>query len=108
MATGTAPKSLQQAIIFFADYANCHKAVMAMRWPDGVVKCPTCGSDNVTYLENARRWKCYAKHPKGQFSLKVGTVFEDSPIGLQKWLPGALAAHQLQERHQQLRTRPRP
>ena len=60
---------------------------MAMRWPDGVVKCPTCGSDDVTYLENARRWKCYAKHPKGQFSLKVGTVFEDSPIGLDKWLP---------------------
>jgi transposase-like protein len=87
MATGTAPKSLQQAIIFFADYANCHKAVLAMRWPDGVVKCPHCGSENVTYMESARRWKCYAKHAKPQFSLKVGTVFEDSPIGLEKWLP---------------------
>ena len=87
MGTAAAPKSLQQAIIFFADYANCHAAVSAMRWPDGVVKCPTCGSDNVTYLESVRRFKCYAKHPKAQFSLKVGTIFEDSPIGLEKWLP---------------------
>jgi transposase-like protein len=87
MATETAPKSLQQAILFFADYENCHKAVMAIRWPDGVVRCPTCGSDRLTYLKNARRWKCYEKHPLSQFSLKVGTVFEDSPIPLQKWLP---------------------
>ena len=81
------PKTLQQAILFFADYANCHRAVMEIRWPDGVVRCPTCGSENVSYLENQRRWKCYAKHPKAQFSLKVGTIFEDSPIGLEKWLP---------------------
>jgi transposase-like protein len=87
MATETGPKSLQQAILFFADYENCHKAVMAIRWPDGVVRCPTCGSDRLTYLKNARRWKCYEKHPLSQFSLKVGTVFEDSPIPLQKWLP---------------------
>src|SRR5829696_404753 len=87
MATETAPKSLQQAILFFADYENCHKAVMAIRWPDGVVRCPTCGSDRLTYLKNARRWKCYEKHPLSQFSLKVGTVFEDSAIPLQKWLP---------------------
>ena len=87
MATENAPKSLQEAIIFFSDYENCHRAVVAIRWPDGVVRCPTCDSDNVTYLTRARRWKCYGKHPKGQFSLKVGTVFEDSPIPLQKWLP---------------------
>ena len=80
-------KTLQQAILHFADYENCHKAVMAIRWPDSVVRCPTCGSENVTYMENARRWKCYAKHAKPQFSLKVGTIFEDSPIGLEKWLP---------------------
>ena len=82
-----APRTLQEAILFFSDYANCHKAVMAVRWPDGVVRCPYCGSDNVTYLERARRWKCYAKHPRPQFSLKVGTIFEDSAISLQKWLP---------------------
>src|SRR5678809_706056 len=81
------PKTLQQAIVFFSDYANCHKAVMAIRWPNGTVQCPTCGSDHVTYLETARVWKCYGKHPRAKFSLKVGTIFEDSPIPLQKWLP---------------------
>lgn len=82
-----APTTLQQAILYFSDYANCHTAVAGIRWPDGVVKCPTCGSEKVTYLQNARVWKCYSKHPKAKFSLKVGTVFEDSPIPLQKWLP---------------------
>lgn len=81
------PKTLQQAILFFADYENCKRAVMAIRWPDGTVRCPTCGSDRLTYLANARVWKCYEKHPKAKFSLKVGTLFEDSPIALQKWLP---------------------
>jgi transposase-like protein len=56
-----------------------------MRWPDGQVQCPRCGSENVTYLEKARVWKCYSKHPKAKFSLKVGTIFEDSPLGLDKW-----------------------
>jgi len=82
-----APRTLQQAILFFSDYANCHKAVSEIRWPDGVVRCPHCGSENVTYLKSVRRWKCYGKHPKAQFSLKVGTIFEDSAIGLEKWLP---------------------
>ncbi len=87
MATETAPKTLREAILFFADYENCRKAVEAIRWPDGAVRCPRCGSDNVTYLATQRRWKCYAKHPKAQFSLKVGTLFEDSAIGFEKWLP---------------------
>jgi transposase-like protein len=87
MATGSDPKTLQQAILFFADYENCKRAMMAIRWPDGVVRCPTCGADRVTYLANARVWKCYEGHPKSKFSLKVGTIFEDSPIALQKWLP---------------------
>jgi transposase-like protein len=82
-----APRTLQQAILFFSDYANCHKAVSEIRWPDGVIRCPHCGSENVTYMDSVRRWKCYGKHPKAQFSLKVGTIFEDSAIGLEKWLP---------------------
>jgi len=86
MATKT-PKTLRDAILFFAEYENCRKAVEAIRWPDGVVSCPTCGSAHVTYLATQRRYKCYAKHPKAQFSLKVGTIFEDSAIGLEKWLP---------------------
>jgi transposase-like protein len=82
-----APRTLQQAILFFADYDNCHRAVSAIRWPDGVVHCPHCGSTNVKYLTVARVWKCYEGHPKAKFSLKVGTIFEDSPLPLQKWLP---------------------
>lgn len=57
-----------------------------VRWPDGKVTCPTCGSEKVTYLAKQRRWKCYGKHPKPQFSVKVGTIFEDSPMGLDKWM----------------------
>jgi transposase-like protein len=82
-----APKTLQQAIQFFNDYDNCKAFMTELRWPDGIVKCPRCGSDRVTYLEKARVWKCYSKHPSPKFSLKTGTVFEDSPLGLDKWLP---------------------
>jgi transposase-like protein len=79
-------KTLQQAIKHFADYQNCHDLMVSLRWPDGKVTCPTCGSEKVTYLAKARVWKCYSKHPKAKFSLKTGTIFEDSPIGLDKWL----------------------
>jgi transposase-like protein len=79
------PKTLQQAIIYFSDAKNCNDFMVAMRWPEGQVQCPRCGSENVTYLETARVWKCYSKHPKAKFSLKVGTIFEDSPLGLDKW-----------------------
>jgi transposase-like protein len=82
-----APKTLQQAIQYFADFDNCRKFMIAIRWDDGIVRCPICGADKVTYLENARLYKCNAKHPRQKFSLKVGTVFEDSPIALEKWLP---------------------
>ena len=81
------PSTLQQAIQYFSDWDNCKDFMIAMRWSDGKVRCPTCNSDHVTYLEKARLWKCYAKHKRAKFSLKVGTIFEDSPIGLDKWLP---------------------
>jgi len=83
------PKTLQQAIQYFTDYENCRQFMIAVRWEDGIVRCPICGSEKVTYLANARLYKCNAKHPRQKFSLKVGTVFEDSPIGLDKWLPAA-------------------
>ena len=60
--------------------------MVSLRWPDGVVKCPTCGSDKVTFMALRRIWQCKATHPKRQFSVKVGTIFEDSPVGLEKWL----------------------
>ncbi len=64
--------------------------MVSLRWPDGKVICPRCGSANVEYLPNSKVFKCYEKpgHPSSvKFSLKTGTVMEDSPIGLDKWLP---------------------
>ena len=81
------PKTLQQAIQYFSDFENCQQFMIANRWADGKVRCPQCGSEEVKYLPNARLYKCYEKHPRQKFSLKVGTVFEDSPISLEKWLP---------------------
>jgi transposase-like protein len=83
------PKTLVEAIQYFSDSENCRKFMIAVRWADGIVKCPHCGSEKVTYLEKAKLYRCYGKHPKQKFSLKVGTVFEDSPIGLEKWLPAS-------------------
>src|SRR2546426_4347306 len=58
-----------------------------MRWPDGVIKCPTCGRENPTYIAaQGNKWQCTAKHSMRQFTLKTGTIFEDSPIALDKWL----------------------
>ena len=81
------PQTLQQAIQFFGDYENCRQFMIAVRWADGKVRCPYCDSEHVTYLEKARLYRCYEKHPKQKFSLKIGTVFEDSPVPLEKWLP---------------------
>jgi transposase-like protein len=79
------PKTLQEAILYFSDPANCREYLVARRWPDGVT-CPRCGSKNVLFLEKYNRWHCREKHVAPQFTLKTGTVMEDSPIGLDKWL----------------------
>src|SRR6185437_6801299 len=81
-----APKTLQLAIQYFSDPDNCVRYMAEQRWPDGVVVCPTCGRKDVTWLSGQRKWQCKSKHEKRQFSAKVGTIFEDSPIGLDKWL----------------------
>src|SRR5665213_695824 len=82
-----APKTLQEAILYFADFENCRAFMVSLRWPEGSVKCPRCGSEKVSWLAKARVWKCYAKHESPTFTLKTGTIFEDSPIALEKWLP---------------------
>ena len=81
------PQTLQEAIQFYSNFDNCKAFMVALRWPDSKVKCPTCGSEKVSWLEKARLWKCYSKHERPKFSLKTGTIFEDSPLGLEKWLP---------------------
>jgi transposase-like protein len=80
------PKTLLEAIKFFSNYENCKAYMIALRWPDGKVACPHCGSEKVTYLAKARIWKCYGDHPRPRFSLKTGTIYEDSPLPLEKWL----------------------
>jgi hypothetical protein len=80
-------KTLQEAIIYFADFENCKRVMIQLRWPDGIVKCPHCGAEKVTFLAKPHVWKCYGKHERPTFSLKTGTIFEDSPVGLNKWLP---------------------
>ncbi len=85
MASANEPKTLQQAINYFADPDNCLNYLIARRWKDGVV-CPVCGSEGVGFVPSRRVWQCKTRHPKSQFSIKVGTIFEDSPIGLDKWL----------------------
>ncbi|MGH8399365.1 MAG: transposase [Gammaproteobacteria bacterium] len=81
------PRTLQEAIQFFGDFETCRQFMVSVRWSDGKVRCPYCGAEKVTYLEKARLYRCYGDHPKQKFSLKVGTIFEDSPIPLEKWLP---------------------
>jgi ISXO2-like transposase domain/Transposase zinc-ribbon domain len=80
------PKTLQQAILYFADPDRCIAYLASSRWPDGVAVCPTCGRKDAAYVPSRRVWQCKTRHPKAQFSIKVGTIFEDSPIPLSKWL----------------------
>jgi transposase-like protein len=77
--------TLQDAILYFSDPVNCREYVVARRWPKGV-ECPRCGSAHVTFLEKYNRWQCSARHDGRQFTAKTGTIFEDSPLGLDKWL----------------------
>jgi transposase-like protein len=81
-----APKTLQEAIVYFASADNCVSYMVSHRWPDGV-ECPTCGRKDARFLAVQRKWQCKSVHVKRQFSAKVGTIFEDSPLGLEKWLP---------------------
>jgi len=78
------PATLQQAIVHFSDKDIAHQYLVDLRWSDGVV-CPFCEGKEHSYLTTRKTWKC--KACKKQFSVKVGTIFESSPIGLDKWLP---------------------
>jgi transposase-like protein len=78
------PKTLLEAIKHFADPDVTHNLMVSLRWPDGVY-CPTCGRTDVRFISTRRIWECKEKHPRRQFSSKVGTIFEDSPLGLDKW-----------------------
>jgi transposase-like protein len=79
------PRTLQGAIVYFANPVNCRQYVVARRWRNGVI-CPRCGSDSVVFQEKYNRWQCNKRHERRQFTVKTGTIFEDSPLGLDKWL----------------------
>jgi ISXO2-like transposase domain/Transposase zinc-ribbon domain len=80
------PKTLQEAIIYFSNPDNCISYLSAKRWKDGIVRCPNCGTSEVKFMSTRRVWQCKTRHPKSQFSIKVGTIYEDSAIGIDKWL----------------------
>jgi transposase-like protein len=80
-------KTLQQAIQYFGDKENCRQFMVFLRWPDGTPKCPYCGATKLTWMAKAYAYRCYSDHKPQKFTLKTGTVMEDSPIGLDKWLP---------------------
>ncbi len=85
MDTENIPETLTGAIRYFGSADTCHEFLAGMRWPKGV-RCPRCNSNKIGKLMLPRRiWKCQGC--KKQFSVKVGTIFEDSPLGLDQWLP---------------------
>jgi transposase-like protein len=77
------PKTLRDAIRYFGNMDNCIRVISEMRWPNGP-SCPACGHMQHYWLEKQKRFKC--KECWKQFSVKLGTIFEDSPIQLDKWL----------------------
>lgn len=80
------PKTLQAAIVYFSDPDRALAYMVTRRWRDGVILCPTCGADGVRYIATRRMFECKQSHPRKQFSVKVGTIMEDSAIPLDKWL----------------------
>ncbi len=77
------PKTLIEAVRFFSDIDKCHEYMKGIKWPDGKVVCPKCGSERIGEIKTRKMLRC--KDCRKQFSYKVGTIFEDSPVSLDKW-----------------------
>lgn len=86
MSENELPKTLQQAVKYFSDDLKCVEFVASRRWANGEAVCPKCVGANNTFMASRKVWQCKNKECKKQFSVKVGTIFEDSAIGLDKWL----------------------
>jgi transposase-like protein len=84
--TVRSPKTLAEAIRYYSDPDVCLETMVEARWSKGVT-CPTCGAQNPRFISTRRLWECRTKHPRRQFSAKVGTIFEDSPLPLETWFP---------------------
>ena len=85
MDNTTHPKTLLEAVRHFSDLSVCHQHLVLVKWPDGKITCPKCGGEHVGEIKSRRMFQCKAKECRKQFSAKVGTIFEDSPLGLDKW-----------------------
>ena len=79
------PRSLLEAVRHYSDLDVCHAYMAKLKWPDGVIACPKCGAANVGFIASRRMYQCKSQDCRKQFSVKVGTIFEDSPLGLDKW-----------------------
>jgi len=79
------PQTLMEAVRYYADPKVCFETMLAVKWPDGKIVCPKCGGDAVGVVASRSLLQCKAKGCRKQFSVKVGTIFEDSPLGLDKW-----------------------
>jgi len=79
------PRSLLEAVRYYSDLDVCHAYMAKLKWPTGIVICPKCRSANVGFIQSRRMYQCKASDCRKQFSVKVGTIFEDSPLGLDKW-----------------------
>lgn len=80
------PEVFSDALSYFSSPLQCVRFLSSRRWPDGQIRCPVCGSTSVRFLATRQLWECKAKHAGVQFSVKIGTVFEDSHIPLGLWL----------------------
>lgn len=79
------PKSLIDAVRYFSDGKVCFETMLAVKWPDGKIACPKCGCEKVGVVRSRGLLQCKSVECRKQFSVKVGTIFEDSPLGLDKW-----------------------
>ncbi len=86
MNENNSPKTLLEAVRYFSDLDVCHAYMVKIKWPDGQICCPECGCIEVGEIKSRRMFQCKTKGCRKQFSVKVGTIFEDSPLGLDKWI----------------------
>lgn len=79
------PQTLLDAVRYYSDPKVCFETMLRVKWPDSKIACPKCSGEKVGVVRSRSLLQCKAKGCRKQFSVKVGTIFEDSPLGLDKW-----------------------
>lgn len=80
------PETLVEAVRYFTDPQVSHDFMVGLRWGSGPICCPRCGCNRTSFISTRRTWECKGTHTQRQFSVKTGTIMEDSPLGLDKWM----------------------